>query len=115
MRGAPRRVKGVGDATHSSRRDPLNALPPWIPWVLVAIGSLGMIVRTLQFVKVTIPENFGSNPGFGAYESSCWPWWFALAVGVGLMTSFGVGAAMFVLGMFALGFVAQLLGHLFGN
>ena len=74
-----------------------------------------MIVRTTQFVRVTIPENFGSNPGFGAYESSCWPWWFALAAGVGLMTSFAVGAAFFIVGFFALGFVAQILGRFFGD
>ena len=58
-----------------------------------------MLVRTVQFVRITIPENFGSNPGFGAYESSRWPWWFALSAGVGLTTSFRIGVALFVLGL----------------
>lgn len=74
-----------------------------------------MIVRTVLFVRVTIPHNYGSNPGFGVYESACLPWWLALSVGVGLMTSLGIGAAMFVLGLFGLGFFAQFIGRVFGN
>ncbi|MCH1571910.1 MAG: hypothetical protein L7S64_11250 [Longimicrobiales bacterium] len=93
----------------------MNSLPPWTPWALIVIGSIGMIVGTVRFVRVTIPNNYGSNPGFGVYEAACSPWWLCLSVGVAARTSPGVGAVLFMLGLFGLGFFAQLLGRLFGN
>jgi cobalamin synthase len=64
---------------------------------------------------VTIPENFGSNPGFGAYEVTVLPWWLLVSIGVGRLTSVWIGVVCMVVGWFALGFFAQLLGRVFGG
>ena len=82
---------------------------------LIAIGALGVLYKTVEFVRVTIPGNFGSNPGFGAYESMTMPFWLAGSVGLGFMTSWGVGAGCLAVGLFTLGFFAQLLGRVFGR
>ena len=87
----------------------------WAPWALLVIGTLGMVARTAHFVRVTIPHHYGSNPGFGAYETSCLPWWLILSTGVGLATSARVGVALFVFGLFGLGLFAQLVARLFGD
>lgn len=78
---------------------------------LVAIGALGVVLRTVEFVRVVIPGNFGSNPGFGAYETMTIPPWIAGSIGVGIVTSWKVGVACLVLGLLTLGFLAQLLGR----
>ena len=84
--------------------------------VLVTIGVLGVSLRTVEFVRVTMPENYGSNPGFGAYESMCLPWWALGAVGVGLATgSWLVGWLALVSGLFVLGIGSHLLGRLFAR
>jgi hypothetical protein len=82
---------------------------------LIAIGSLGVIVRALHFVRVTMPENYGRNPGFGAFESMALPWWGVLCGGVGFVTSVKAAAVTFFVGLFTLGLVAQLLDRLFGR
>ena len=74
-----------------------------------------MLWQTVHFVRVTIPHNYGSNPGFGAYEVTVIPWWGVGCIGLGALTSWGVAAACLAVGLLALGFIAQLLGRLFGN
>jgi len=81
---------------------------------LVSIGALGTALKSVEFVRVTIPTNYGSNPGFGAYETMVLPYWIAGSIGVGIMTSWEVGVGCFVAGLFTLGLVAQLLGRVFG-
>lgn len=93
----------------------MDGWPTWLPSLLLVIGMLGMAQRTVHFVRVTIPHHYGSNPGFGAYETSCLPWWLILSAGVGLMTSATWGVALFLFGLFGLGVFAQILGRLFGN
>lgn len=87
----------------------------WVPWALLVIGSLGIVERSVHFVRVTMPYHYGSNPGFGAYETSCLPWWLVLSIGAGLVTSPRAGVVLFVVGLFGLGLVAQFLGRVFGN
>lgn len=82
---------------------------------LIGIGVLGMVIKTVEFVRVTIPDNFGSNPGFGVYETMSFPWWAAVSIGVGIMASWKVGLVGFAVGLFALGLFAQLLGRVFGR
>ena len=88
---------------------------PAIGWALVGIGGLGVVLKSVEFVRVTIPHNYGSNPGFGVYEMMAFPWWGAGSFGLGVLTSWQVGAACFVLGLFTLGLAAQLLGRVFGR
>lgn len=87
----------------------------YLPIILLGVGVLGRVGASAHFVRVTISNNFGSNPGFGAFESSCLPWWAACSIAVGMLTSWPIGVAMLVIGLFGLGFVAQLLGRLFGG
>jgi apolipoprotein N-acyltransferase len=82
---------------------------------LFVVGGAGLLWKTVHFVRVTIPENFGSNPGFGAYEVTVVPWWLLVSIGVGSLTSGWIGAVCMVLGSFALGFFAQLLARVFGG
>ena len=88
---------------------------PVIGWALVVIGGLGVVLRSVEFVRVRIPHNYGSNPGFGAYETMALPWWGVGSFGLGVLTSWQVGVACFVLGLFTLGVAAQLLGRVFGR
>ena len=84
--------------------------------LLVVVGLLGVSLRTVEFVRVTMPENFGSNPGFGAYESMCLPWWSLGAVGVGLWTgSWRLGWWALASALLVLGIGGHLLGWLFGR
>ena len=82
---------------------------------LVAVGVVGFVLKTVEFVRVTIPENHGLNPGFGAFEMMALPAWAAGSIGVGILTSWKVGVACVVVGFLTLGFLAQLLGYLFGG
>jgi hypothetical protein len=90
-------------------------MPSYLGISLIAIGALGVLYKTVVFVRVTIPGNFGSSPGFGAYESMTMPFWLAGSIGVGILTSWPVGAGCLALGLLALGFFAQLLGRVFGG
>ena len=82
--------------------------------VLIAIGATGFIVRSLEFVRVTIPGNYGSNPGFGAYESMVLPWFVVGVAGLGiLLGSWRWVLVAIVVGPFALALVSQLLGRVF--
>jgi len=87
----------------------------WLTWSLLAVGAAGMVVRSVTFVRVTLPANYGSNPGFGAYETMVAPWWLLLCAGLGLLTSVRVALVVFFLGVPALGVVAQLLSRAFGR
>lgn len=83
-------------------------------FVLVAIGAVGFFARSIQFVWVTIPGNYGSNPGFGAYESMVLPWFMVSAVGLGVVLgSWRWLLLAIVVGPFALAIIGQLLGRLF--
>ena len=85
-------------------------------WLLVVLGTGGVLVGTLRFVRVTLPHHYGSNPGFGAYEVQVLPPWVVLSVGTGLVTaSARVGVLVFLVGLVGLGFLAQLLGRVFGR
>jgi hypothetical protein len=80
---------------------------------LISLGALGVGFKSVEFVRVTIPTNYGSNPGFGAYETMVLPYWAFGSVGLGLMTSWEVGIGCFIVGLLTLGLVAQLLGRVF--
>jgi hypothetical protein len=82
---------------------------------LIGIGVLGMVIKTAEFVRGTIPDNFGSNPGFGVYETMSVPWWAAVSIGVGIMASWRVALVGFAVGLLALGLFAQILGRVFGR
>lgn len=81
--------------------------------ILIAVGAMGIVARSVTFYRVTIPQNYGSNPGFGAYEVTVIPWWLLVCVGLGLRTSLLIGWASFFLGVFGLGFLGQLLAVAF--
>ena len=82
---------------------------------LIAIGGLGVLAQAVRFVRVTMPGNYGRNPGFGAFESMAMPWWIVLCVGVAIQGSMKAGAVTFLVGLFGLGLTAQLLDRLFGR
>ena len=84
--------------------------------VSMTIGTLGVCYQCVKFVRQTIPENYGSNPGFGCLESMVMPWFATACIGLGLfMQSWVSGAVVFAIGIFCIGFLAMLLGHLFGG
>ena len=62
---------------------------------LVGVGALGVVFKTVEFVRVTIPGNYGLNPGFGAYETMTAPWWAAICFGLGVVVSWKAGLALF--------------------
>jgi len=90
-------------------------MPPAVAAGLIALGAAGVLWKTVHFVRVTIPGNYGSNPGFGAYETTVVPWWGVGCIGLSGLTSWGVGAACLAVGLVAFGFIAQILGRVFGN
>lgn len=90
-------------------------MPGFAGPTLIAIGALGVVARAVHFVRVTMPENYGRNPGFGAFEAMAMPWWIVLCVGVGIQGSLRAGALAFVAGFIVLGLTAHLLGRLFGR
>ena len=80
----------------------------------MAVGLLGGLAASVRFVRVTIPENHGSNPGYGVYEVAMLPWFIAFLGGLGLtLDTFRWTAALFLAGFFALGFLGQLLSRTF--
>lgn len=84
--------------------------------VLIAIGAAGFVVRSIQFVRVTIPGNYGSNPGFGAYESMVLPWFIVGVAGLAIVLgSWTWVLVAIVIGPFALALASQLLGRVFGR
>ena len=89
----------------------LSAVAP----VLTVMGALGVLVSAVRFVRVTLPQNYGSNPGFGAFESSALPWWLLASVGIGLRSGWRTGVLTFALGFIALSVLALLLGRVFGR
>jgi hypothetical protein len=84
-------------------------------WGLVFLGGIGVVARSVTFVRVTMPANYGRNPGFGAYEASALPWWILGAVGVGLVSSVRAGLVAGAAGIVVLSVLAHALGHLFGR
>ena len=87
--------------------------PELIAWALVGLGGVGIIAKSVTFVRVTLPENFGANPGFGAYEVTVVPWWAVACVGIGMPTSLLIGWVSLVVGAFALGCLGQALAIAF--
>ncbi|MES0370816.1 MAG: hypothetical protein ABUK11_00920 [Mariprofundaceae bacterium] len=84
--------------------------------ILLTVAVLGFAFQCLKFVWVTLPENYGSNPGFGCFEMMVMPWFAGACIGVGLlMQSWIWGVTVFVVGIFTLGFFAMLLTALFGD
>lgn len=85
-------------------------------WVLLAVGAAGLLFAAVTFVRVTLPHHYGSNPGFGAFESAAAPWWLVTSVGLGLRAgSWRTGFVAFLVGFLALALVAHLLARLFGR
>ncbi len=83
--------------------------------LLLIVGSLGAGYKCVTFAKVTIPGNYGSNPGFGRLEMMVMPWLAGACLGLGLfMQSWIWGVGSFGVGVFFFGFLAQLLSRLFG-
>ena len=88
----------------------------WIGHALMAAGVIGFVVRSVEFVRVTIPRNYGSNPGFGAYESMVLPWFSAGFIGLGIVLGSWRWALLpIAAGLVGLGFVAMLLSKVFGR
>ncbi len=84
--------------------------------VLLIIGVLGVSYQCVIFVKETIPETYGGNPGFGCLEVMVAPWFATGCTGLGLlMQSWMWGVGAFGIGIFCFGFLAMLLAHLFGG
>ena len=87
----------------------------YLALALLLAGTVGLVLSAIRFVRVTLPHNYGSNPGFGVFETSALPWWAAGSVGVGLLTTFPAGAGAFAVGLLVLTVSGQLLGRIFGN
>lgn len=84
--------------------------------VLLIIGVLGVIYKCVIFVKETMPENYGGNPGFGCLEMMVRPWFATACIGFGLLIhSWKWGVGTFVIGFLLFGFLAMLLARLFGG
>lgn len=87
-----------------------------IGFILLFIGLIGVLYQCVKFVKITIPEYYGRNPGFGCLDMMVQPWFITGCIGLGLvMQSWLWGCITFGLGLFFFGFLAMLLGHLFGS
>ena len=84
--------------------------------ILTIAGLAGVAYQCLIFVRVTLPDNYGKNPGFGCLEMMVMPWFSVTCIGVGLLTQSWLGGAfIFGIGMFSFGFFAILLSRLFGG
>lgn len=84
-------------------------------YLLLVIAVPGFCYQCVVFVRKTLPENFGNNPGFGCLEMMVQPWFLIGCVGAGLALHSWVWAlALFGVGIFAVGLLAQLLAHIFG-
>jgi len=84
--------------------------------LLLIAGGIGVGWQYVKFVREVIPMHYGSNPGFGALESMVFPWFVLSGAGVGLWAGSWIwGLAVTVAGTFLSGFMAMLLGKLFGG
>ena len=84
--------------------------------VLIVVGILGVIYQCVIFVKETLPANYGNNPGFGALEMKVFPWVASVGIGLGLMLHSWIwGVSVLAFGLLGSGFLAMLLGRLFGG
>jgi len=84
--------------------------------ILLVISAFGCAFQCFVFVSKTLPKNYGSNPGFGCFESMIMPWYFCGCIGLALFTdSWLVGLLVLVIGFFCLGLVANLLAHFFSK
>ena len=80
------------------------------------IGIVGVAYQSLIFVKQTIPENYGNNPGFGCFETMILPWLALACIGIGLLLWSWIWAVcIFMIGMFCFGFLASWLSRTFGS
>lgn len=84
----------------------------YIAIALIVVGALGALAQTVRFVRVTLPANYGANPGFGAYEVTVIPWLAVGCVGVALSTTWLVGLSAFLVLTIGSGLFAQLLAVL---
>lgn len=83
---------------------------------LMVVGGLGLVARSVEFVRVTLPANYGSNPGFGCYETMVLPWFACGCAGAGLLlSSWRTGLGALVAGLLLLGFLGQLLSRVFSR
>ncbi len=88
----------------------------YVSIALLVIGGLGVCWQCVVFVRKTLPENYGSNPGFGCLETKVLPWHVITTIGAGMMLkSWSWGIGILVLGIFGYGLIAMLLGKLFGG
>ncbi len=84
--------------------------------ILLIAGVLGVSYQCVIFVREIVPQNYGGNPGFGCLEMMVAPWYAIGCLGAGLlMQSWVWGTSLFVSGFLCFGFLAMLLGRLFGG
>ena len=84
--------------------------------VILIVAVTGFAIQCVKFVRVTLPENYGNNPGFGCFEMMVMPWLITGCVGTGLMMqSWKWGMAILIAGFFLSGMFAMLLARLFGK
>jgi len=84
--------------------------------ILLVIAAFGCVYQCCVFVMKTLPDNYGSNPGFGCFESMIMPWYVCGCIGLALLThSWQAGLLAWVIGFFSLGLIANLLARLFSK
>jgi len=84
--------------------------------ILLIVGVAGVGYQGIRYVKEVLPDNYGNNPGFGCFEVMVTPWHAAASIGLGLfMQSWMLGVVVLGIGLFCYGFLAMLLGRLFGD
>lgn len=91
-------------------------LPTLLGWLALGIGAVGIAWGCVRFVLVTLPAHYGTNPGFGAFESSVMGWWLLACVGIGLLAGSARTAALaFPAGFVVLALLGMALGRVFGR
>ncbi len=80
--------------------------------LLLVIAACGFGYQCWVFVRRILPQNYGSNPGFGCFEVMVMPWLVTGSAGTALAAqSWAWGIGVFVAGFFSSGFLATLLGR----
>ena len=96
----------------------METIDTWqqIGLMLLIPGVLGVFYQCVKFVRKTLPDNFGNNPGFGCLEVMVLPWFSAICIGVGLVTqSWMWPIVVFGVDLFSIGVLATLLAQIFGG
>jgi hypothetical protein len=94
----------------------MEAISTWqgLGLALLIPGALGVFYQCAKFVRKTLPDNFGNNPGFGCLEVMVLPWFSLSCIGAGLLSrSWLWPIVIFPVGLFATGFLATLLARKF--